>query len=139
MARPRKEAPDPVDVHLGRKLRERRKSAGLSQQALARRIGLTYQQIQKFELAKNAMNIVHLHVFAAALDAEVADFFAGMPEDAHTLRPFARAARLPAEENTTALALATAFARIPDRGVRATLTALANKLAAMEAARRAAG
>ncbi|KQZ06213.1 Cro/Cl family transcriptional regulator [Caulobacter sp. Root1455] len=72
--------PHPVDVHVGRAVRWRRKLRGLSQQALAERIGLTFQQVQKYETGTNRISASALHAIARALEVPVAFFFDGLPE-----------------------------------------------------------
>ncbi len=72
--------PHPVDVHVGRAVRLRRKLRGLSQQALADRIGLTFQQVQKYETGANRISASALHAISGALEVSVAAFFEGLPE-----------------------------------------------------------
>lgn len=72
--------PHPVDVHVGRAVRWRRKLRGLSQQALAERIGLTFQQVQKYETGANRISASALHAIARTLEVPVAFFFDGLPE-----------------------------------------------------------
>jgi len=70
----------PVDVHVGRAVRWRRKVRGLSQQQLGERIGLTFQQVQKYESGANRISASALHAIAGALEVPVAFFFDGLPE-----------------------------------------------------------
>lgn len=63
-----REAPHPIDVIAGRNLYIARKLAGYSQQRLADQVGLTFQQIQKYENAKNRMSISRAWEFAKILD-----------------------------------------------------------------------
>ena len=72
--------PHPVDVHVGRAVRWRRKLRGLSQQALAERIGLTFQQVQKYETGANRISASALHAISGALEVPIAFFFDGLPE-----------------------------------------------------------
>ncbi len=67
--------PDPVDVFAGTKLRERRKILGLSQQALADTIGVTFQQVQKYERGANRVSVSTLHRLASALNVPPGYFF----------------------------------------------------------------
>lgn len=79
--------PHPTDVAVGARVRELRIRAGLSQQALAERIGLSFQQVQKYEKGANRMGASRLIQIAAVLNVPVEALFqgletsdAGMPE-----------------------------------------------------------
>jgi transcriptional regulator with XRE-family HTH domain len=72
--------PRPVDVHVGRRLRERRTLLGMSQERLAELLGVTYQQVQKYERGANRIGSSRLHDIARYLDVPVAWFFAGLDE-----------------------------------------------------------
>jgi transcriptional regulator with XRE-family HTH domain len=63
--------PDPVDLAIGARVRMRRKSLGLSQGALAARIGVTFQQVQKYERGANRVSGSMLVAVAQALDTSV--------------------------------------------------------------------
>jgi transcriptional regulator with XRE-family HTH domain len=65
----------PVDRHVGRQLRARRLALGLTQQQLARLIGVTYQQLQKYETGANRLTAERLLAVARALDVAVDYFF----------------------------------------------------------------
>lgn len=67
--------PDPVDVHVGARLRLRRNLLGLSQEQLAKSCGLTFQQIQKYERGTNRMGSSRLFQFAKLLDVSISYFF----------------------------------------------------------------
>lgn len=71
------DGPHPVDVHVGNRIRQRRKRAGLSQQALAATIGVTFQQLQKYEHGTNRVSASRLFDIAKALNVDVGYFFAG--------------------------------------------------------------
>lgn len=70
--------PHPVDVHVGSRIRLRRKMAGASQNQLGRALGLTFQQLQKYERGSNRISASRLHDLAAHLDTPVAWFFEGL-------------------------------------------------------------
>ena len=75
--------PDPTDVHVGERLRALRKRAGVSQGHLASTMGITFQQIQKYERGDNRMSASKLLVAARVLGVRVSDFFQGLePEGA---------------------------------------------------------
>jgi len=71
--------PDPVDIHVGGRLRLRRNLVGMSQEQLGRASGLTFQQIQKYERGANRMGASRLYQLARLLDVPVAWFFEEMP------------------------------------------------------------
>ncbi|WP_422035394.1 helix-turn-helix domain-containing protein [Reyranella sp.] len=66
----------PVDVHVGSRLRQRRSLLGMSQTALGRAAGVTFQQVQKYERGANRMGASRLFEFATVLDVPVDYFFA---------------------------------------------------------------
>ena len=73
--------PDPVDVYVGDRVRQRRKLLGLSQEELGTLIGLTFQQVQKYERGFNRVSASKLFQIARALKTRVAYFFDGYPEE----------------------------------------------------------
>ena len=76
--------PHPVDVHVGSKLRERRTLMGMTQEALGEAVGLTFQQIQKYEKGMNRVSASRLFAMAQILHTDVNYFFEGAPiEDKH--------------------------------------------------------
>lgn len=71
----------PVDVYVGKRLRLKRTLQGLSQEAIGNAIGVTFQQIQKYERGINRMGASRLFDFARALGVPVSYFFEGYNED----------------------------------------------------------
>ena len=69
--------PHPVDIHVGRRLRQKRTFLGLSQEAVGKQIGVTFQQIQKYERGINRMGASRLYDFSKALGVQVSYFFEG--------------------------------------------------------------
>ena len=67
-----------VDAHVGKRLRLRRTMMGLSQEAVAKAVGITFQQVQKYEKGSNAMNASRLYEFARFMNVPVAYFFEGI-------------------------------------------------------------
>ena len=67
--------PHPVDIHVGVRLRQQRCYAGLTQTALAEAVGITFQQLQKYENAVNRVSASRLWELAAELNAPVEFFF----------------------------------------------------------------
>ena len=72
---------DPVDVHVGNKMRQRRTMIGLSQTKLGEAVGLTFQQIQKYETGANRMGGSRLYDLSYVLDVPISYFFDDMPEE----------------------------------------------------------
>jgi DNA-binding transcriptional regulator YiaG len=58
---------DAIDVHIGRRIRSRRRLLGLNQSELARRIGVTFQQVHKYETGQSAVTAARLYAIAGAL------------------------------------------------------------------------
>ena len=73
--------PRPVDVHVGQRLRMRRNLLGVSQTKLGQGVGLTFQQIQKYERGANRIGASRLHEFSRILDVPVSYFFDDYAED----------------------------------------------------------
>src|SRR3979490_12355 len=79
----------PVDVHVGARMRQRRTLLGMSQEKLGTAVGLTFQQIQKYERGSNRIGSSRLFEFAKVLDVPVSYFFDEMPSNALSGRPLA--------------------------------------------------
>lgn len=69
--------PDPVDIYVGQRLREQRIRAGISQEKIADCTGVTFQQIQKYEMAKNRVSASRLYQFSRILNVDIGYFFDG--------------------------------------------------------------
>lgn len=67
--------PHPVDIHVGRKLRSRRTILGMSQEEIGEAVGITFQQVQKYERGLNRIVSSRLYEFAKLLDVSVSYFF----------------------------------------------------------------
>jgi transcriptional regulator with XRE-family HTH domain len=74
-----KRPPDQIDVHVGSRVRLRRMMIGLSQERLGEKLGLTFQQVQKYEKGANRISASRLFRIAEVLDVPVAFFFDGLP------------------------------------------------------------
>ena len=72
---------DTTDLHVGKRLRRRRRLLGLTQQELASQVGVRFQQIQKYECGANRMTSSRLYDLAKALNVAVQYFFDGMEGD----------------------------------------------------------
>lgn len=69
--------PDPIDIHVGQRVRARRKMLGLSQTQLGQELGVTFQQVQKYERGTNRIGSSRLFRMSNSLDVPVAYFFEG--------------------------------------------------------------
>ena len=72
--------PDPIDIHVGSRVRMRRTLLGMSQEKLGNALGLTFQQIQKYERGANRIGSSRLYKLSHILDVPVAYFFDDMPD-----------------------------------------------------------
>ncbi|MEP4031730.1 helix-turn-helix transcriptional regulator [Roseibium polysiphoniae] len=82
---PSKKAPNPIDIHVGSRVRLRRMMLGMSQEKLGEALGITFQQIQKYEKGTNRIGASRLQHIATILKVPVAFFFEdapGTPEEA---------------------------------------------------------
>src|ERR1044071_7122837 len=73
--RPKMETPNPIDVRVGARLRLRRNMIGLSQEKLGEALGLTFQQVQKYERGTNRIGASRLYELSRILDVPVSFFF----------------------------------------------------------------
>lgn len=111
-----------ADLHVGARIRERRVMMGLSQQQLARMIGVTYQQAHKYERGLNRISAGRLFEIAQVLNVAVSWFFVGLSSDVE-----------PAEISTRqrmCLELARNFALIDNEKHQEALSQLARALVA---------
>jgi len=76
-----KSKPEPVDVHVGSRVRLRRTLLGYSQDKLGKALSLTFQQIQKYERGANRIGSSRLYQLSQILDVPVSFFFDEMPKD----------------------------------------------------------
>src|SRR5260370_32951057 len=74
--------PNPIDLHAGARIRMRRRMQGMSQERLADALGLTFQQVQKYERGANRVSASKLYEIAASLKTPVAYFFEGLADPA---------------------------------------------------------
>lgn len=70
-----------IDSYVGKRLKQRRTMMGLSQEAVAKAVGITFQQVQKYEKGSNAMNASRLFEFANFMNIPVAYFFEGIEDE----------------------------------------------------------
>lgn len=78
----RGEGRHPIDIHVGARLKLRRMLLGISLESLGAAVGITFQQLQKYERGDNRVSASKLYLLAGALDVPVAFFFDDMAEGA---------------------------------------------------------
>lgn len=75
-----KKSPNPIDKHVGSRVRMRRMMIGMSQERLGEALGLTFQQVQKYEKGTNRIGASRLHQIASILGVQVEFFYEGAPQ-----------------------------------------------------------
>ncbi|HTX51158.1 MAG TPA: helix-turn-helix transcriptional regulator [Caulobacteraceae bacterium] len=129
---PESRPPNPVDLHVGARIRMRRRMQNVSQERLAAALGLTFQQVQKYERGANRVSASKLYEIASTLQAPISYFFDGLDDptgdgapsvgsDEQTVHAFLM--------TTEGLDLARGFARIPRGRVRRRILELIRALA----------
>ena len=112
-----------VDDQVGERIRERRTQMGLTQDHLAKALGMSYQQIQKYETGANRVSAGRLYEIAQKLQVEVAYFFVDIDPGA-ILTPMEHGGK-----NRATIELVRNFALIKDAGMRAHVAGLIKSLA----------
>lgn len=121
--------PDPVDIHVGQRVRVRRKMLGLSQTQLGKELGVTFQQVQKYERGTNRIGSSRLFRIATALDVPVSYFFEGADIGEASASVAVEASDGNAFEKQETQELVEAYYRIDDERVRKKVLGLARLLA----------
>ncbi len=139
-----RDAPNPVDVHVGGRIKLRRTLLGLSQERLGDALGLTFQQVQKYERGANRVSASRLHDMARALGVPIGYFFDDLPNEAARATGamgFAEnqegfGAGIPPDllARRDSVDLVQAFWRIPDATVRRNLLQLVRSMGGGEMA-----
>ncbi|MBN8531826.1 MAG: helix-turn-helix transcriptional regulator [Alphaproteobacteria bacterium] len=94
--------PHPVDIHVGKRIRQRRIMLGLSQEILADSVGVTFQQVQKYERGTNRVSSSRLFDVAKTLGTTISYFFEGLPAEQKKIRSRAGAPQLMVAEDSQA-------------------------------------
>jgi transcriptional regulator with XRE-family HTH domain len=131
--------PNPIDVHVGARVRLRRTLLGLSQEKLGEAIGLTFQQVQKYERGANRIGASRLFDLSRVLDVPISYFYEGMDDEIRDQSPgqlYARNEEPAVYEGDTdpltrreSIQLIRNYYRIPDESARRGLFELASSLA----------
>lgn len=126
-------SPNPVDLHVGARIRMRRRLQGVSQERLAEALGLTFQQVQKYERGANRVSASKLYEISAVLKAPVAYFFEGLADPAADAENKSHASDERAVHaflmTSEGLELARCFTQVPRGRVRRRLLELIRALA----------
>jgi transcriptional regulator with XRE-family HTH domain len=129
-----KKAPDPVDRHVGHRVRVRRLLVGVSQEKLGDALGVTFQQIQKYEKGTNRISASRLRQIADMLSVPVSFFYEGAPrQDGGREEMTEPAADIAAHDvfwTSQDLQLVRAFQRITDHQVRRRIISLVEAIGA---------
>jgi transcriptional regulator with XRE-family HTH domain len=130
-----KKAPNPTDKHVGSRVRMRRMMLGMSQEKLGDALGLTFQQVQKYEKGTNRIGASRLQQISYILQVPVAFFFEGAPNVPATMRIEGMGeAPSPAYVSdflatSDGLSLTKAFMRISDSKLRRRIVDLVEQIA----------
>ena len=124
-----KKTPNPIDVFVGSRVRLRRLMVGMSQEALADRLGVTFQQVQKYEKGTNRISASRLQAISDVFRVPPSFFF----QDDDSAMPSAGAGHETGDVSTfvsskEGLDLNRAFLKIEDAGVRKSIIQLATAL-----------
>jgi transcriptional regulator with XRE-family HTH domain len=124
-----KKKPDPIDIHVGTQVRFRRMMLGMSQEKLGEQLGITFQQVQKYEKGSNRVSASRLQHIARVFSLPVAVFFEGangMLAKGTNQQPTNGLSEFLSSEG---LRLNRAFVRIKDRQLRRRIIDLVRMLA----------
>ena len=131
--------PNPIDAHVGSRVRLRRMLLGMSQEKLGEHLGLTFQQVQKYEKGVNRIGASRLFDLSHVLGVPVQFFYADVPAGGAEAAMTAGFAERPAESYVVeflsgreGLELNKAFVRISDPRVRRSIVELVRALAGEE-------
>src|ERR1035438_8910405 len=131
-----KKTPNPIDKHVGSRVRMRRMMLSMSQEKLGDALGLTFHQVQKYEKGTNRIGAGRLQQIAHILQMPMESFFEGLPHEPGQRRVPTDAPDLQYVADYLATAdghqLAKAFMQIPNAKLRRSIDNLVEQLAATE-------
>jgi transcriptional regulator with XRE-family HTH domain len=131
-----KKAPNPIDKHVGSRVRMRRMMLGMSQEKLGDALGLTFQQVQKYEKGTNRIGASRLQQISLILQVPVSFFFEGAPAPPGMGSGFAEDASPEYVQSTLStsdgLALVKAFSKIESARLRRRVVDLVEEMAGGE-------
>ena len=123
--------PNPIDIYVGKRVRLRRTMLGMSQDSLGKALGLTFQQVQKYERGTNRIGSSRLYHISHILEVSIAYFFDGAQGAGKATQPGDPAAQTPGDPRAKreTLELVRAFNRILDPAVRKRLLTVTKSMA----------
>ncbi|MGF1462450.1 MAG: helix-turn-helix domain-containing protein [Maricaulaceae bacterium] len=128
--------PNPIDIHVGAQVRLRRLTLGMSQDKLGESLGVTFQQVQKYERGANRIGASRLYRLSQVLDVPVSFFFEGH-DQAENAQGFGEGDQTPLVygliNSHDGVQLASAFSRISSQAVRRSVLLLLRTLAGEDA------
>ena len=129
--------PNPIDIHVGSRVRLRRQLLKMSQEKLGDELGVTFQQIQKYERGANRVGASRLYRLSRALDVPVQFFFEGLVDET-PIAGVAEGDQTPIVydfiQSSDGVTLAESFSRIKDGKVRRRVLELVRTLASEDPA-----
>jgi transcriptional regulator with XRE-family HTH domain len=133
-----KKEPNPIDKHVGSRVRMRRMMVSMSQEKLGDALGLTFQQVQKYEKGTNRIGASRLQQISLILQVPVSFFFEGAPPPPGSPEGFGEASS-PASvqeilSTSDGLALVKAFAQIQNAKLRRRIVDLVQEMAGKDGA-----
>lgn len=133
-----KKTPNPIDIHVGSRVRLRRMMINMSQEKLGEHLGITFQQIQKYEKGTNRIGASRLQSISNVLQVPVSFFFDGAPGpsgvgEASGFEEKSSSYMVEFLSSPEGLQLNKAFSRIPDAKVRRRIVELVRSLSGDEA------
>ncbi len=134
-----KKSPNPIDKHVGSRVRMRRMMVNMSQEKLGEKLGITFQQIQKYEKGTNRIGASRLQQIANVLGVPVGFFFEGAPVPEGGAKGFSEGSPAYIADflaTSDGLALTKAFMKITDSKVRRRIVDLVEALSLEEGAKR---
>jgi len=129
-----KKSPNPIDIHVGSRVRLRRMMLGMSQEKLGENLGITFQQIQKYEKGTNRIGASRLHHIADVLTVPISFFYENAPGRSESAsggfaEPHSASYIVDFLSTNEGLQLNRAFARISDAKVRRRIVDLVRSIA----------
>ncbi len=131
-----KKTPNPIDRHVGSRVRMRRMMVSMSQEKLGERLGITFQQVQKYEKGTNRIGASRMHQIANILGVPVSFFYEGAPGSEGEASGFGEAGQPAYVSDFMAtpegLSLAKAFMKVGDPKVRRRIVDLVEAMVAAD-------
>jgi transcriptional regulator with XRE-family HTH domain len=126
-------APNPIDKHVGSRVRMRRMMLGMSQEKLGEALGLTFQQVQKYEKGTNRVGASRIQQISDILQVPVSFLFEGSPTGTSKAENLSEAYVFDFLASSQGLALTRAFTRITDAKLRRRIVDMVEQIASRDA------